>query len=368
MDRDNARNAKAEIFASAFGYEEFAPIAEGRTIPHFQMSNDMLATAFAAATNGDFGRLALSPRKIPVAVAPPVAVGIAPRSRDGDGGEKIVLLSTHKSFAKHPMVERAMEIAKGEAEFVFTGPVRAYSYWVPAYRRPLAPGMSIGHVAAATGTLGGFVVRLGTPSPCLLSNNHVLANVNDGLIGDAIHQPGIVDGGNGAAFRVGQLSDFVPIDFGAGRVNLVDCAVAEPDELAPLSAISLANGQAGATPIVGAYGGDTQAGDLVFKVGRTTGLTRGVVFAEEIDNYLVNLGSNSRPRMARFDDQFTIMGEGGDFSQPGDSGSLVVDYDGHARGLLFAGSAAGAPNGFGLTAANPIATVLSELSATLWTG
>ncbi|MGH6611815.1 MAG: hypothetical protein ACRECQ_16345, partial [Burkholderiaceae bacterium] len=53
------------------------------------------------------------------------------------------------------------------------------------------------------------------------------------------------------------------------------------------------------------------------------------------------------------------------FSDGGDSGALIVDANGLAVGLLFAGSESGGRNGKGVTFANPIGTVLEKLKVEL---
>ena len=53
------------------------------------------------------------------------------------------------------------------------------------------------------------------------------------------------------------------------------------------------------------------------------------------------------------------------FSQPGDSGSLVVDEESRAIGLIFGGGGNGGKNGKGLSYANPIRTALNELKVDL---
>src|SRR5712691_8956407 len=120
-----------------------------------------------------------------------------------------------------------------------------------------------GRFLITAGTLGVTAHRRGRP--VILSNNHVLANANDGRPGDLILQPGPADGGR-TQDAIGRLTDFVPIQFrerrlGAlgrlleralgpalaaaglglkrlpsGRANLIDAAIAEPisaDVVAP---------------------------------------------------------------------------------------------------------------------------------------
>jgi hypothetical protein len=47
----------------------------------------------------------------------------------------------------------------------------------------------------------------------ILSNNHVLANSNNALVGDAILQPGAIDGGQNPADKVATLERFIKIRF-----------------------------------------------------------------------------------------------------------------------------------------------------------
>ena len=63
------------------------------------------------------------------------------------------------------------------------------------FRPNIPAGVSIGHYAVTAGTLGAVVFDNNTGEPLILSNNHVLANSNQGAIGDAILQPGTTDHG-----------------------------------------------------------------------------------------------------------------------------------------------------------------------------
>jgi hypothetical protein len=80
--------------------------------------------------------------------------------------------------------------------------------------RPVIPsGVSIGHTGITAGTLGTVVRDRVTGEVLLLSNNHVFANSNQGLPGDAILQPAPLDGGNQPTDTVAQLERFVPLRF-----------------------------------------------------------------------------------------------------------------------------------------------------------
>jgi hypothetical protein len=103
-------------------------------------------------------------------------------------------------------------------------------------------------------------------------------------------------------------------------------------------------------------------GATVYKVGRTTGATVGRISAFSLDYVVVNYDVGN----IRFDDRVEIESAGGQmFSDGGDSGSLIVDQDYAAVGLLFAGSELGGSNNLGLTYTNPIHRVLRDLRATL---
>ena len=112
--------------------------------------------------------------------------------------------------------------------------------------RPAQGGYSVGHYKITAGTIATMVYDIlpgGKVSPpahgvgipakyYILSNNHVLANINAALIGDPILQPGPFDGGIVPADVIARLSRFIPITLEpptprALHNNLVDCAVAE---------------------------------------------------------------------------------------------------------------------------------------------
>ncbi len=81
------------------------------------------------------------------------------------------------------------------------------------FRPVIPPGVSIGHYKVTAGTFGALVTDKTTGEHFVLSNNHVLANSNDALIGDAILQPGAIDGGQNPADMVATLERFIKIRF-----------------------------------------------------------------------------------------------------------------------------------------------------------
>jgi hypothetical protein len=192
----------------------------------------------------------------------------------------------------------------------------------------------------------------------ILSNNHVLANENNAVVGDLIIQPGDLDGGTKSADAIGKLRSFIKLKK-TGK-NFVDCAVA-----------SIKSGIKSNRQKLGTFGNLAGLGLEVVvdgtdvrKVGRTTGETKGRVTAFELDNVVVEYDLGN----LRFDDQIEIEGAGANsFSDGGDSGSLIFDRDRGAVALLFAGGDQGGSNDMGLTYGNPIRSVLDALKVDLVT-
>jgi hypothetical protein len=251
------------------------------------------------------------------------------------------------------------DAVREEVDVRVIGPVRpltAPTAWSPAELqrrvRPLRPGLSISHPDVTAGTLGGFVRRPGTVGLLALSNNHVLADGDAATEGDPALQPGVADGGT-PADRIGVLSAFVRLDADPG--NLVDAAVAA---LQPGVAADPTAYPGGALLATVAAFDDVDPEELVEKVGRTTGHTRGRITAVEVDG----VGVQYDDAVHTFDDQVEIEGLTGAFSAGGDSGSVIWrSRDRAPLGLLFAGSAEGGSAGGGVTFANPFATVLRSL-------
>lgn len=279
-----------------------------------------------------------------------IALGVAPA---GDKGYKLAVRVQRRSMLDSPQIEKIQRTARGEVDVRYVGRVvRRATPWYRKRNRPLRIGGSIGHYKVTAGTLGCFVERRSDGKILILSNNHVLANENRAKKGDPVLQPGPYDGGKRPTDVVARLESFVRLS--SRRSNFVDCALArvmdsvsfDPEKLTGL-------GKLGGVSSV-----EVEDGTVVAKLGRTTGRTRGVITAFEMDNVVVTFDIGD----IRFDDQIEILGDGpGPFSDGGDSGSLIVDGDNQAVGLLFAGSEHGGEEDPGYTYANPIKTVLKRL-------
>jgi len=242
--------------------------------------------------------------------------------------------------------------------------------------RPAQPGASIAQFESTAGTFGCLVERDG--EPFILSNNHVLAMLNQAEIGDPVLQPGPADGGT-MADQIATLADFVPIDFGAEEpdcqwatwlekaintlaqmtrsahrlqaikltpgVNKVDAALARPlsPDLVRPDILDLG---------LPAGVGEATLGTRVKKSGRTTGFSTGAIQAIDLTAQIDYDGS-----AATFHGQLMAS----PMSQRGDSGSIMLDEQRRVVGLLFACSDQA-------TIINPIHEVIEALGITIVTG
>ncbi|MBC7082545.1 MAG: hypothetical protein H5T95_03525 [Firmicutes bacterium] len=249
--------------------------------------------------------------------------------------------------------------------------------------RPARPGVSIGHYQVTAGTFGAVVWDRRTGQPFILSCNHVLANATSGrdgraMVGDPIVQPGAADGGTVERDQIAVLERFVPIQM-SGRVpacmasrvaeravnswlwatraparveivttyspfavNIVDAALARPLHPGSIESPVLELGELqGIT--------EPELGMRVKKSGRTTGVTTGEITSVDTTVSVVYSGNVA----ATFRDQIMT----GSMADGGDSGSVLVDENARAVGLLFAGSDKS-------TLYNKITNVVEALGAT----
>ena len=324
--------------------------------------------ASARSLKGDIGR-----RLTGMLAQPAIAskLGVSARRMDGvraprslalgirvEGNDyKIAVRLQQPRGSVEELLKEVTAMAGSETEIRYVGKVSKLQLPQQARTRPLRIGISIGHFKITAGTLGCFVKsRTGTGGPLILSNNHVLADENRAEINDPILQPGPFDGGQNPADVAGNLVTFEPLN--VSRPNLVDCAVASVvDGIGIVS-----NAIDGVGPLRGVAANPVKTGDTVSKTGRTTGTTAAQVSAVELDN----IGIDYDIGQLQFDGQIEVDAtDTTGFSQGGDSGSLVVNANGEAVGLLFAGSQTGGSGGFGLTYVNPISAVLDALNCDL---
>jgi hypothetical protein len=302
-----------------------------------------------------------------------VACGIGYKVSQGEQTDELSLIIsvTHKV---HPSALSADDLIPAHVDGVRTdvvelGILRAHQSPKDRWRPVVPPGASVGHFRISAGTFGCLVQRRG--ELLILSNNHVLADANNGREGDPVLQPGPADGGT-MDDQIATLADFVRLDFGTTQpecpvaataakalnwlagavgsshrlqavrqtagVNHVDAALARP--LSP-DLVSNEILYIGAPTGVGT----ATLGTAVQKSGRTTEHTVGTITQIEATVRIDYYGPT-----ALFEGQLIAS----PMSQPGDSGSAVLNETKQVVGLLFAGSDSA-------TIINPIADVLAAL-------
>jgi hypothetical protein len=281
------------------------------------------------------------------------------------------------------------EIEDVLTDVVQTGIIHAYAVNRRGRVRPVRPGVSISHAMGTAGTLGCVVQRNG--ELFLVSNNHILAMLNQANIGDPILQPGPSDGGT-LDDQIAELEAFVPLHFlveepepsqptpepepagcaaaVARTLNAISQAFGgepsvAPTGLAPQALAANIADAALARPIrpelidasiveVGIPGGTAplQLHGTVVKSGRTTGLTSGQVLQMD-----VMIDVQYPTGKVRFVDQIVTT----PMSRPGDSGSPVLDRERRIIGLIFSGSDQA-------SVISPIDNILTALNVELVSG
>lgn len=332
MNLDSVRELKAALLAAP--HEMVAPMAAASAVRTFSHR--------AEVVRRNMGQIAL---------------GAAPAKK----GYRLAIRQQQSGPLVEALTEELTRRAKGEVDIKYIGRIAKQVYVTKASyyrkrRRPLKIGSSISDVQAtfiSAGTLGCFAVARTSQFLGFITNNHVIANENGNDEGDPLVQQGTLDGGSLPDDQIGELGKYIKLKLNG--INLVDAAFGILHEGIDFDASTIGN--------LGALNGENDVANLddgaaLFKVGRTTGQTKGRLTAFEIDNVQVEYDIG----VLQFDNQIEIEGTGTRaFSDSGDSGSLIVDAERNAIGLLFAGGDEGGSNGKGLTYANPIRTVLDAL-------
>jgi len=188
------------------------------------------------------------------------------------------------------------------------------------------------------GTIGYFCTRrskIRRPKQLLLlSNSHVFADLQKDTVDeqDLIMQPS--PGETGSNRAIATLIDYSALRFDdSEKPNTVDAAIAKLWQAQPYDAV---------IPLVGAVKGyvrkaDVKLGEVACKFGRTTGYSAGRVFSICLDIWIKY---DRTGRSAFFQDQILVEPDSPKFARfvdRGDSGSLLVDGEQNALGLIFAG-------------------------------
>lgn len=201
--------------------------------------------------------------------------------------------------------------------------------------RPIKPGYSVSHGNVTAGTIGGlFYDRDG--DVVILSNYHVLADDGKGKPGDIIYQPGTADTTDNIQYTgwsepydqhpyIGTLKKFNPLSTMGKHNHDSAIAVIHP-ELVKRGYIDAVYPQLG-KPLTGFT--NAAVNETVYKCGRTTGFTTGRIIAHNAE-FQISYGFG--PCNLNEITVTTAM------SQGGDSGSIGLNKNMEAFGLLFAGS------------------------------
>ena len=174
------------------------------------------------------------------------------------------------------------------------------------------------------GTMGALV-KLGDGTLCGMTNNHVTGDCNHTVPEMYILCPAPMDANPlmPPPTAIGQHHSFIALNSG------------DPTQVVPQEhdvALFRIRPQAAVSSSQGDFGFDTpsetldpSAGMRVKKVGRTTGLTTGSIIGPFISPLLIPYQSPHFRSLVHFQGAWAIRGVGGDeFSEGGDSGSLVV--------------------------------------------
>jgi hypothetical protein len=269
---------------------------------HIENAEKRISARFASAKPG--GR--------PLAAPEGVAVGIAPQGGNKNGF-KLAVRVLDRGSALSDVALRSLPVLEEDDLDLAHGVTYEPRYTVRA-------GGSCGHFRITAGTLGGFVED--EDNYYILSNNHVLADSGWGHLGDPIWQPGPGDVAGGRYKVIGSLARVLPLKI-LGTAS-IDAALAtmsgDVSRFDPWSYAGI--GQMNPRVVTDRY-----AVEPVVKRGRTTKVTRGQVSAFELDGVRINYGTEHAPRVVTFDNQmeFVHVKPPKPFSQPGDSGSFILD-------------------------------------------
>lgn len=219
-----------------------------------------------------------------------------------------------------------------------------YPEGIREYQEVIVGGISGANtkLAGQSGTIGYFCTRKsklpGRKPVCLLSNAHVFADLGNSEVeaGDLIMQPSPGEPANNRP--VGALVTFSRLKFqdDTSEPNHVDAAIAR---------LWVQQQHKPVLPLIGAVKGyvltrDVEVGEAARKFGRTTGYTEGIVTSIYLD---IRIPYERAGRSAFFKNQFLIEPVSPayqNFVARGDSGSLLLDGNQHAIGLVFAGTSA----------------------------
>jgi hypothetical protein len=344
--------ANSPVVVQTFGSQQFSATVTGTAnmAVTWKISCTLGGSACGAIHSDGFYKAPNSVPTTPVqgggSVADTVTVTAVPQANANFPGSSIVAVTSRNQQSQQPPTI-PMGSSGGNAQDLSSVP---------------------GGIECCGGTLGSLVQRAGTFY--ILSNNHVLARSDLGVVGEKIIQPGLIDASNPCTTSgttiVGTLSQFFNLETGTG--TKVDAAIAQivagtvdtTGSIEELGTITDVNGvpQSGA-PKAGS-GMAATLNEQVAKSGRSTGVTCanvGVLHMSVTVQYQKGCGTGAKFNVNYADE---VIVDGAAFSAEGDSGSLIVDgATATPVALLFAGDSSS-------TVGNPV--IDETVSGTVFTG
>jgi hypothetical protein len=234
-----------------------------------------------------------------------------------------------------------------------------------------APGASIAHQSGYPGTLGCFVRTTG-PGDWIgvISASHVIGRNNISKKGEQILSPGPPDGAKAISNVIGTVADFIMLShFQAPEDNYLCCVdvalvklIVDADHMDPHSLPNKTEAWSPKDPgirmpirnVIGGREVAERLGERVYKVGRTTGMTYGILDIVGLQRQRIVINS----RHYIYTNVLAVKCLNGPFSKAGDSGALVYTEDGSAIGLVIAGTEE-------YTFVSPLDACLRDIKATL---
>jgi hypothetical protein len=264
-----------------------------------------------------------------------------------------------------PAEVTAEEARAVRTDVIESGPLNAFQD--TTRYRPVPGGCSVGpQQSNSAGTLGGWAADNTDDAIVLLTNNHVISNLDTQPALRGVCQPGRLDGGTFPTDQIGTLKRDVTLTTVPSTSPTLPAVTAVDSAIGTLT-VDRTDDVLNVGPAIyeiqaPALGMDVQ------KRGRTTQLTTNGTITSV--NGTFTIGYRNRTRLGRIANSFVITStDGNQFSAPGDSGSLITNQQrGQLNntlpvvGLLYAGgtNSMNVP----ITIANDINAVLAALNLT----
>ena len=250
-------------------------------------------------------------------------------------------------------------------DVIETGPLDAFQD--TTRYRPVPGGCSIGpQQSNSAGTLGGWAADNTDDTIVLLTNNHVISNLDTQPTLRGVCQPGRLDGGTFPADQIGTLKRDVALTTVPSTSPTLPAATAVDAAIGTMT-VDRTDNVLNVGPAIYELQSPT-LGMNVQKRGRTTQLTTNGTITSINGTFTISY--RNRTRLGRIANSFVITStDGNQFSAAGDSGSLITNQQrGQLNntlpvvGLLYAGgtNSMNVP----ITIANDINAVLAALNLT----